>query len=111
MLVIMGDFNAKVGSNGTERSIVGVHGLGDRNDRGQLLVDFCAANELMVTNTLFRQHPRRLYTWTSPRGSYRNQIDYLLIRKRWRNSVLNAHTYPGADCGTDHESSCILVFL
>ena len=51
----------------------------------------------------FQQHKRRLYTWTSPDGQHRNQIDYILCSQRWRRSIESAKTRPGADCGTDHE--------
>ena len=51
---------------------------------------------------LFQQHKRTLYTWTSPDGQYRNQIDYILCSQRWRNSIQSAKTRPGADCGSDH---------
>ncbi|XP_072025345.1 craniofacial development protein 2-like [Amphiura filiformis] len=70
---------------------------------GERLADFCNENELIVTNTLFQQHPRRLYTWISPDGRTRNQINYILIKRRWRSSVKVAKTYPGADCGSDHQ--------
>ena len=53
-----------------------------------------------VANTLFQQHKRRLYTWTSPDGQHRNQIDYILCSQRWRSS---AKTRLGADCGSDCE--------
>ena len=46
---------------------------------------------------------RRLYTWTSPDGQHRNQIDYILYSQRWRSSIQPAKTRPGADCGSDHE--------
>ena len=52
---------------------------------------------------LFQQHKRRLYTWTSPDGQYRNQIDYILCSQRWRSSIQSAKTRPGPDCGSDHE--------
>ena len=58
---------------------------------------------LVITNTLFQQHKRRLYTWTSPDGQYRNQIDYILYSQRWRSSIESANTRLGADGGTDHE--------
>ena len=56
-----------------------------------------------MANTLFQQHKRRLYTWTSPDGQYQNQIDYILCSLRWINSIQSAKTRPGADCGSDHE--------
>ena len=54
-------------------------------------------------NTLFQQHNRRLYTWTSPNGQYRNQIDYILCSQRWRSSIQSAKTGLGADCSSNHE--------
>ena len=66
-------------------------------------MDFATANEMVITNTLFKQHRRRLYTWTSPDGNTRNQIDYFCIHERWKTSVVNTKTLPGADCGSDHE--------
>ena len=56
-----------------------------------------------MENTLFQQHKRRLYTWTSPDAQYRNQIDYILCTQRWRSSIQSAKTRPVADCGSDHE--------
>ena len=67
------------------------------------MIEFCEANQLIATNTWFKQPRRRLYTWTSPDGLHRNQIDYILIQKRWRSMIKSAKTMPGADCGTDHE--------
>jgi len=52
---------------------------------------------------MFKQHPRRLYTWTFPEGITRNQIDYISIAQRWKTSLTNCRTYPGADCDTDHQ--------
>ena len=61
------------------------------------------SNALVIANTLFQQHKRRLYTWTSPDGQHRNQIDYILCSQRWRSSIQSTKTRPGADCGSDHE--------
>ena len=58
---------------------------------------------MVIANTLFQQHKRRLYTQTSPDGQHRNQIDYILCSQRWRSSIQSAKTRPGADCGSDHE--------
>ena len=60
-------------------------------------------NALVIANSLFQQHKRRLYTWTSPDGQHRNQIDDILCSRRWRSSIQSAKTRPGADCGSDHE--------
>ena len=101
VLVVMGDWNAKVGE-GITPGITGQYGLGDRNDRGDRLIQFCQENQLIVTNTTFKQPPRRLYTWKSPGDVARNQIDYILIRNRFRNAVKDTRTYPGADVHSDH---------
>ena len=58
---------------------------------------------LVIANTLFQQHKRKLYTWTLPDGQYQNQIDSILCSQRQRNSIQSAKTRPGADCGSDHE--------
>ena len=60
-------------------------------------------NALVIANTLFQQHKRRLYTWTSTDGQHRNQIDYILCSQRWRSSIQSTKTRPGADCCSDHE--------
>ena len=95
-------WNAKVGSQETP-GITGKFGLGIQNEAGQTLTEFCQENALVRANTLFQQHKRRLYTWTSPDGQHRNQTDYILCSQRWRNSIQSAKTRPGADCGSDHE--------
>ena len=71
--------------------------------KGKVLIEFCQENALVIENTLFQQHKRRLYTWTSPDGQHRNQTDYILCSQRWRSSIQSAKTRPGADCGSDHE--------
>ena len=74
-----------------------------QNEAGQRLIVYCQENALVIANTLFQQHKRRLYTWTSSDGQYRNQIDYILCSQRWRTSIQSAKTRLGADCGSDHE--------
>ena len=54
-------------------------------------------------NTLFQQHKRRLYTWTSPDVQHQNQIDYIICSQWWWSSIQSIKTRPGADCGSDHE--------
>ena len=77
VLFIIGDWNAKIGSQETP-GVTGKFGLGVRNEAGQRLIQFCQENALVIANTVFQQHKRRLYTWTSPGGQHRNQIDYIL---------------------------------
>lgn len=107
LLIILGDFNAKVGETKLDnhlRSVVGNYGMGMRNDRGEMLIEFCAEHGLYVSNTHFQHHIRRLYTWKSPDGHTRNQIDYLLVKSRWKTSIRDVKTYPGLDCGSDHNA-------
>ena len=68
----------------------------------QRLIELCQENTL-IAHTLFQQHRRKLYTWTSPDGRHQNQIDYILCSQRWRSSIQLAETRPGAGCGSDHE--------
>ena len=89
ILFIIGDWNAKVGS----QEISGVTGkfhLGVQNEAGQRLTEFCQENTLVIANTLFQQHKRLLYTWTWPDGQYWNQIDYVLCSQRWRSCIQSA---------------------
>ena len=102
VLFIIGDWNAKVGSQETP-GVTGKLGLGVQNEAGQRLIEFCQENALVTANTLFQQHKRRLYTWTSPDGQYQNQIDCILCSQRWKSSLQSAKTRLGADCGSDHE--------
>ena len=69
VLFIIGDWNAKVGSQETP-GVTGKFGLGMRNEAGQRLMEFSQENTLVIANTLFQQHKRRLYTWTSPNGQH-----------------------------------------
>ena len=102
VLFIIGHWNAKVGSQEIP-GVTGKFGLRVQNEAGQKLTEFCQENALVVANTLFQQHNRRLYTWTSPDGQYQNQIDYNLCSQRWRSSIQSAKTTLGADCRSDHE--------
>ena len=77
VLFIIGDWNAKVGIQET-LGVTGKFGLGVWNEAGQRLIEFCQEMALVIANTLFQQHKRRLYTWTSPDGQHGNQIDYIL---------------------------------
>ncbi len=100
--MIMGDINAKIGVGADKEHGIGKFGLGDRNEKGDRLAEFCCANNLTIMNTCFDHHKRNLYTWKSPGDRYRNQIDYIIMKRRWKSSVMDAKTYPGADCETDH---------
>ena len=83
--------------------VTGKAGLGVQHEAGQRLTECCEENALVTANTLFQQHKRRLYTWTSPDGRHQNQIDYILCSQRWRSSIQSAKTILRADCGSAHE--------
>ena len=83
--------------------VTGKVDIGVQNEAGQRLIEFCRENTLVTANTLFQQHKRRLYTWTSPDGQHWNQIHYILCSRRWRSSIESTKIRLGADCGSDHE--------
>ena len=102
VLFIIEDWNAKAGTQETP-GVTDKFGLGIWNEAGQRLIEFCQENAMIIANTLFQQHKRILYTWTSPDGQHQNQIDYILFSQRWRSSIQSAKTRPVADYGSDHE--------
>ena len=88
VLFIIGDCNEQVGRQ--IRGVANKFGLGVQNEAGQRLTEFCQENVLVIANTLFQQHRRQLYTWTSSDDQHQNQIDYILCSQRWRNSTQSA---------------------
>ena len=100
VLFIIGDWNAKVGSQETP-GVTDKFGLGMQNEAGQRLIEFCQKNALVIQTP--SSNNARLYTWTSADGQHQNQIDYILCSQRWRSSIQSTKTRPGADCGSDHE--------
>ena len=91
VLFIIGDWDAKVGSQEIP-GVTGKFGLVVEKEAGQRLIEFCQEKALVIANTLFQQHKRRLYTWASPDGQYQNQIDYILCSQRWRSPLYSAKT-------------------
>ena len=85
VLFIIGDWKAKVESQETP-GVTSKFGLGIQNEAGQRLIEFCQENTLIIAKTLFQQHKRRLYTWTSRDCQHRKQIDYILCSKRRANT-------------------------
>ena len=83
---IIQGWNEKVGRQEIYRK-TGKFGLRIQNKAGKRLAGPCQENTVVTTNTLFQQHKRQLYTWTSPDGQHRNQIDYILCSLRWRSSI------------------------
>jgi len=103
VLVVMGDFNAKIGreNTGLER-VIGKHGCGEMNENGERLIDFSLECSLVVGGSLFQHKDIHKLTWKSPDGKTINQIDNLLINSRWRSSLLDVRVFRGADLYTDH---------
>ena len=93
---------ANVGSQETT-GMTGKFGLRVQNEAGQKLIEFCQQNALLRANSLFQQHKRNPYTWTSPDVQLQNQIDYILCSQRWRSPLHSAKIRLGADCGSDYE--------
>ena len=86
ILLIIGDWNAKVGSQETP-GVKGKFGPGMQNEAGKRLIEFCQENALVIANTLFQQRKRRIFMCTSPDGQYQNPIDYILCIRRWRSFI------------------------
>ena len=101
VLFIIGDWNAKVGSQDIPGA-TGKFGVRVQDEVEQRVTEFLQENTLLIANTLFQQHKWKLYTWTSPDGQYWKQIDYIICSQRWRSSIQSAKTRLGADCGWDH---------
>ena len=107
ILVVQGDWNAKVGTDAQRdwKETCGPHCNEITNSRGLRLLEFASTNQLCVANTYGTHKPSRKWTWHSPGGRYHSQIDYILIKRRFKSSVKTAgtRTFPGADVGSDHD--------
>ena len=103
VLFIVGDWNAKVGTQETP-GVTGKFGLGVQNGAGQRLIEFCQENALVIANTLFQQHKRRLHMDITRWSTLKS--DYVLCSQRWRRSIQSTKARPGADCGSHYESFC-----
>ena len=105
ILMIIGDLNAKVGSDHDQwNQVIGQYGFGVSNMRGEKLLHFCAANDLFITNTMFKQpKDSRQWTWESPDEKTHNKIDYIMISNKWKYSINNSRSFPSADTGSDHQ--------
>jgi endonuclease/exonuclease/phosphatase family metal-dependent hydrolase len=102
-MILMGDFNAKVGCNNEEvEYIMGTHGIGDRNENGKLLIELCGRYKLNIGGTLFPHKLCHKVTWVSPNSNIQNQTDHLCITAKWKMMLLDVHDKSGADVGSDH---------
>lgn len=99
-LIIKSDWNAIVGESAF--GAFGAFGLGTRNERGDRFVDFCKQHDMIITNTFQNIYRRKRHTWKMPGDTRRYQIDYIIVKKRFRNQVHRCKTYQGADLNSDH---------
>ena len=104
LVIIMGDFNAKIGSeNAGREQVMGRHGEAEINaNYGELFADMCAFNSMVIGGSIFPHKPIHKVTWVSPDNHTENQIDHICINKRFRRSVQDVRVYRGADVASDH---------
>jgi len=103
IIIVGGDLNAKMGQKNEGLELVmGRHGLGERNENGQLLVDFCTSHDLVIGGTIFPPKDCHKVTWVSPDHKTENQTDHVAIRRKWRRSLQDERNKRGADIGSDH---------
>lgn len=106
-LLLLGDFNARVGSDHQSwPSCIGHHGVGKLNDNGQRLLELCTFHNLCVTNTFFQSKPLHRVSWKHPRSHRWHQLDLVITRRSALNTVLATRSYHSADCDTDHALVC-----
>jgi len=100
--ILLGDFNAKVGRVNIFKPTIGNESVHqDSNDNCVRIVNFATSKNL-VKSTMSPHRKIQKYTWTSPDGRTHNQIEHILIYRRWHLSILDTRSFRGADCDTDH---------
>ena len=103
VLCVIGDMNTKVRDNNTSREQVkGNHRCGDLNDNEERLSDFCLENRLIIWKNLISSQDYSQPTWVSPNGKVENQIDHVLVNRKWLRSLFDVCACRGADVGSDH---------
>ena len=104
---MQGDWNAKVGKDACKnwKYTCGLYSNNETSERGLRLLEFASLNDLKLANTFGPHKSSRRWTWHSPNGKHHNEIDYIMIKRRFQTSVNIAKTrsFPGADIGSDHD--------
>ena len=109
-LIILGDFNARVGSDHEAwPTCVGHFGIGNMNDNGQRLLETCSYHDLCITNTFFGTKPHHRVSWMHPRSKHWHQLDLIITRRSFLKNFLVTRSYHSADCNTDHSLVCSKV--
>ena len=102
-LIILGDFNARVGKDCETWDALGQHGIGKMNSNGLQLLELCSELNLAICNTFFHQKEKHKVTWTHPRSKQGHMIDFIITRKRDLVDVSNVRVLRSAECDTDHK--------
>ena len=101
--IVLGDFNAKIGKEALYRAVAGAHSLHEiTNNNGMKLINFAIGKGLFIKSTMFPRKEIHKYTWISPDGKHKNQIDHVLVNGRFKNGITNVRTLRGADSDSDH---------
>lgn len=101
-ILLLGDFNARVGCDHYTWDVLGRYGLGKANDNGIHLLQICTEFGLAIGNTYFYQKPIHKVTWTHPRSKHGHILDYVITRKRDLQDLCTVRVLRGAECGSDH---------
>ena len=111
-LVLLGDFNARVGADhDTWPSCLGQFGVGKMDENGQRLLELCTYDDLCIANSYFRTKPQHKVSWRHPRSKHWHQLDLILFRRAALKNVLHTRSYHSADCNTDHSLVCCKIRL
>jgi hypothetical protein len=103
MKIKFGDFNAKVGRENIFKPTIGNESLHqDRNNNGFRKVNFAASKNLIFKSTMFPHRNIHKFTWTSTDGQINNQINCILIDRRWPSSILDVRSFRQGDCDSEH---------
>ena len=101
--ILMGNFNAKIGSNNRGyEEVMATHGIGEMNENGEMFADLCSFNRLIIGGSVFQHIRIHKATWVSPDHRTENQIDHICISEKFRRSMQDVRIHRGADAASDH---------